>query len=368
MIVIAGYLNFTADQTKPVKQEAAAETAEKIREENIQAEEAAAGAEADITSFPDEDLASVSAEAESTADTETPEGEKVGEAVLTSSASAGAFSASAKLNREQVRSKNEASLLEIINNTDISEDMKADAFASMNSMTDRAAKELAAEYGIDYRSPVFAIHKNGHYGSIVGYGFDTMKEYAVLVRKAADQGADFIKIMTTGLMDFKHGGRVTGSALSLSEVKEMVHIAHEEGFSVMSHTNGDQAVRDAIESGVDSIEHGKYISEDPVRMLADSSSLWVPTVVTVYNLIGDGRYEDEVLKKIWEKEAENLQAAWEYGPKVVLGSDGGAYRVLHGQGLVDQYRAFQKVLGEGENLDRWIRKNEEELQRRFRRG
>ena len=145
MIVIAGYLNFTADQTKPVKQEAAAETAEKIREENIQAEEAAACAEADITSFPDEDLASVSAEAESTADTETPEGEKVGEAVLTSSASAGAFSASAKLNREQVRSKNEASLLEIINNTDISEDMKADAIASMNRMTDRAEKELDAE-------------------------------------------------------------------------------------------------------------------------------------------------------------------------------------------------------------------------------
>lgn len=145
MIVIAGYLNFTADQTKPVKQEAAAETAEKIREENIQAEEAAAGAEADITSFPDEDLASVSAEAESTADIETPEREKVGEAVLTSSASAGAFSASAKLNREQVRSKNEASLLEIINNTDISEDMKADAIASMNRMTDRAEKELDAE-------------------------------------------------------------------------------------------------------------------------------------------------------------------------------------------------------------------------------
>ena len=145
MIVIAGYLNFTADQTKPVKQESAAETADKIREENIQAEEAAAGAEADITSFPDEDLASVSAEAESTADTETPEGEKVGEAVLTSSASAGAFSASAKLNREQVRSKNEASLLEIINNTDISEDMKADAIASMNRMTDRAEKELDAE-------------------------------------------------------------------------------------------------------------------------------------------------------------------------------------------------------------------------------
>lgn len=149
MIVIAGYLNFTADQTKPVKKEAESQTAEKLQAENIQAEEAAADAEADITSFPDEDLASVSAQAETVTDTETPEGEKVGEAVLTSSASAGALSASAKLNREQVRSRNEASLLEIINNTEISEDMKADAIASMNQLTDRAEKELDAEILLD---------------------------------------------------------------------------------------------------------------------------------------------------------------------------------------------------------------------------
>lgn len=149
MIVIAGYLNFTADQTKPVKKEAESQTAEKLQAENIQAEEAAADAEADITSFPDEDLASVSAQAETVTDTETPKGEKVGEAVLTSSASAGAFSASAKLNREQVRSRNEASLLEIINNTEISEDMKADAIASMNQLTDRAEKELDAEILLD---------------------------------------------------------------------------------------------------------------------------------------------------------------------------------------------------------------------------
>ena len=149
MIVIAGYLNFTADQTKPVKKEAESQTAEKLQAENIQAEEAAVDAEADITSFPDEDLASVSAQAETVTDTETPEGEKVGEAVLTSSASAGAFSASAKLNREQVRSRNEASLLEIINNTEISEDMKADAIASMNQLTDRAEKELDAEILLD---------------------------------------------------------------------------------------------------------------------------------------------------------------------------------------------------------------------------
>lgn len=187
MIVIAGYLNFTADQTKPVKQEAAAETAEKIREENIQAEEAAAGAEADITSFPDEDLASVSAEAESTADTETPEGEKVGEAVLTSSASVGAFSASAKLNREQVRSKNEASLLEIINNTDISEDMKADAIASMNRMTDRAEKELDAE---------LLLEAKGFKDSVVSINDDSVDVIVGAVEITDEQKAQIEDIVT----------------------------------------------------------------------------------------------------------------------------------------------------------------------------
>ncbi len=46
------------------------------------------------------------------------------------------------------------------------------------------AKKLAPEYGIDYRTPVFAIHKEGHYGSIVGKGFTNMKEYHELILEA----------------------------------------------------------------------------------------------------------------------------------------------------------------------------------------
>ena len=37
----------------------------------------------------------------------------------------------------------------------------------------KKAKEIAQEYGIDYRTPVFAIHKKGHYGKIVGRSFQT---------------------------------------------------------------------------------------------------------------------------------------------------------------------------------------------------
>lgn len=93
------------------------------------------------------------------------------------------------------------------------------------------AGRLASEYGIEYRSPVFAIHKNGHYGKIVGRGFDTLKEYHQRVLEAASEGADFIKIMTTGLLDFNDDGKVTGTPVDEAEVREMVHIAHEEGFA-----------------------------------------------------------------------------------------------------------------------------------------
>ena len=65
-----------------------------------------------------------------------------------------------------------------------------------------------------------------------------MEEYHGLVLEAKNQGADFIKIMTTGLLDFYNHGKVTGTPLEEAEVKEMVHIAHEEGMAVMSHTNG----------------------------------------------------------------------------------------------------------------------------------
>ena len=52
------------------------------------------------------------------------------------------------------------------------------------------AARIAGEYGIDYRTPVFPIYKRGHYGSFIGCGFDTMREYADLVRQAAERGAE----------------------------------------------------------------------------------------------------------------------------------------------------------------------------------
>ena len=231
------------------------------------------------------------------------------------------------------------------------------------------AKEIAPEYGIDYRTPVFAIHKEGYYGSIVGKSFATMREFHNRVLEAKKAGADFIKIMTTGIMDFNAHGAVTGTPLDAAEVKEMVHIAHEEGMNVMSHTNGDYGVQAAVEAGVDSLEHGNYMNEDSLAMLAQSHTVWVPTLVTVRNLMGDGRYEDEVLWPIIESAKENVRKAFQLGVKVAPGSDAGAYRVLHGQGIQDEMDSFVEFLEEEKRDDvyRWLADGEAEIKKKFMR-
>ena len=227
------------------------------------------------------------------------------------------------------------------------------------------AKELAPEYGIDYRTPVFAIHKEGHYGSIVGKNFSTMPEFHKRVLEAKEQSAEFIKIMTTGLLDFNAHGAITGTPLDATEVKEMVHIAHEEGMAVMSHTNGTYGVQAAVEAGVDSLEHGNYMNEESLAMLSESHTVWVPTLVTVRNLLGDGRYADETLRPIIETAEENVRKAFGLGVKVAPGSDAGAYRVLHGQGIQDEMQAFVQILGNEEKAYQWLMEGEMEIRKKF---
>lgn len=211
--------------------------------------------------------------------------------------------------------------------------------------TSKRTMEIAPEYGITYRTPVFAIHKKGHYGGIVGKAYENMKDYRKLIQELREQGGHFVKIMISGIMDFDRGG-LTESSLPDEEIRELIHIAHEEGFAVMAHTNGSKAVRAAALAGVDSIEHGNFCDDDALQALASSKTIWVPTIVTVKNLLGDGRFPEHVVEKIWEGQQKNLHRAFELGVKLALGSDAGAYRVLHGQGLMDEYQVFQKVLEE----------------------
>lgn len=132
------------------------------------------------------------------------------------------------------------------------------------------AAKIAGEYGICYRTPCFPIYKRGHYGSFIGCGYETLDEFRALVREVKERGGHFIKIMISGLMDFNHYGILTDTPMPAEEVAAITDIAHEAGFAVMAHANGDAAVSAAIAAGIDSVEHGAYLTEETLHQLAES--------------------------------------------------------------------------------------------------
>ena len=190
-----------------------------------------------------------------------------------------------------------------------------------------AARELAGEYGITYRTPLAPLCKQGHYGAFIGTTYADLREYAELVKQTKAAGADFIKIMISGLMDFDRFGVLTEPGLPEVEIRELIHIAHEEGMAVMAHANGARTVEAAARAGVDSVEHGAYLDEAALQAMEEAGTVWVPTLSTIGNLRGAGRFSEEAVEAILESAMENLAR---YKGLLAPGSDAGAWNVPHG--------------------------------------
>lgn len=207
----------------------------------------------------------------------------------------------------------------------------------------KRARELAAEYGIRYRTPLAPLCRAGHYGAFIGEKYGNLREYTDLVRKARADGADFIKIMISGLMDFDHFGVLTEGGLDPAEIRELVYIAHEEGFAVMAHANGARTVEAAARAGVDSVEHGAYLDRDALSALWEAGTVWVPTLSTVGNLRGKGRFEEAAVRAILDSALENVSAFAAMGGLIAPGSDAGAWAVPHG--AETEYDLLRQALG-----------------------
>ena len=228
------------------------------------------------------------------------------------------------------------------------------------------ARELAPDYGIEYRTPTFNICLKGRYGAFIGRTFETLRDFRALVAEVKRRKGDFIKLMISGIMDFDVYGRITSEPLTLKQMKALFNIAHGEGFSVMAHANGAETILNALEAGVDSVEHGAYMTDEAVRALAECQVVWVPTLVTVGNLIGCGRYPDAVLTRILDVQLQNVARCAALGGRIALGSDAGAYRVYHGQGTLDEYALLKRALGD--DTDRILTEGEAVIRQTFRYG
>lgn len=225
------------------------------------------------------------------------------------------------------------------------------------------ARALAPDYGITYRTPTFNMCLKGRYGAFIGRSFETLSEYRALVGEVKRRRGDFIKLMISGIMDFDHYGVITSEPLTLAQMKELFKIAHGEGYSVMAHANGADTIKRALEVGVDSVEHGAYMDDEAVKMLAQSGVAWVPTLVTIGNLIGCGRYPDGVLKPLLDLQLRNVSECARLGGTIALGSDAGAYRVYHGQGAEDEYALLKRALGD--ETDRILEAGERYIREKF---
>ena len=225
------------------------------------------------------------------------------------------------------------------------------------------AAQLAEEEKITYRTPCFPIYKEGHYGSFIGRGYETPQQFRALVREVKSRGGHFIKIMISGLMDFHSYGVLTDTPMAADEVKRLADTAHEEGFSVMAHANGDAAVSAAAEAGIESVEHGAYLSEQTLYRLKEAGTVWVPTLSTVANLCGEGRFPDEVVTPLRKRQMDTVRRAAELGVLLAPGSDAGAWAVRHAQGGRDEYRWMRQAIGGG--ADAVLEKGIEAIRLRF---
>ena len=223
------------------------------------------------------------------------------------------------------------------------------------------ARELAAEYGITYRTPLSPLCARGHYGAFIGEKYENLSQYAGLVSRKREDSADFIKIMISGLMDFDRPGELTEEGLPPEQIRELIHIAHEEGFAVMAHANGARTVQAAARAGVDSLEHGAYLDGEALHAMAESGTVWVPTLSTIGNLRGRGRFCEASVRQILASAQENVRRFAALGGLLAPGTDAGAWAVPHA-GLTE-YALFQEIFGDDSR--QILQKGQQEIQRKF---
>ena len=210
-----------------------------------------------------------------------------------------------------------------------------------------AARVLALEWGITYRTPLAPLSCAGRYGGFIGEKYENLREYAALVKKRREQGADFIKIMISGIMDFDRFGVLSEPGLPPGMIRELVHIAHAEGFAVMAHCNGARTAEAAAAAGAESIEHGAYLDDDALHAMCENGTVWVPTLSAIGNLRGTGRFDERAVAAIYESSAEKLRTFIKMDGLIAPGSDAGAWAVPHVGGGMDEYAHLEQVLGDG---------------------
>lgn len=164
---------------------------------------------------------------------------------------------------------------------------------------------------------------------------DGVEDCRRAVRLQVSRGADVIKLVSTGgvLSDIKAG---VDQQFTDDELVSIVKTAHGLGRRVAAHAHGADGINAALRAGVDSIEHGSYLSDESIGLFRKTGAYLVPTVlagVTAAQYAKTGGFMSEAQKekalKVGPVIQNALQRAYAGGVKVAFGTDTGVS--VHGQ-------------------------------------
>ena len=168
----------------------------------------------------------------------------------------------------------------------------------------------------------------GGHGWPIGRAIDSPWDARKAVREQMLAGADCIKLIATGGVLTK--GAVPGNAqLTPDELTGAIEEAHRHGLRVAAHAIGTQGIKNALQAGIDSIEHGTLLDDEAIALFKARGVYLVPTLsapTCILAHLEDGhqpKYVIDKAKGLGEAMLANIRHAYEQGVKIAGGSDAG---------------------------------------------
>jgi len=160
-------------------------------------------------------------------------------------------------------------------------------------------------------------------------------------RKRIREGADLIKIMTTGGV-LSEKDRPDQSQFTDEEIQAFVEEAHRVGIPVASHAQGAPGILNALENGVDTIEHGFWITDEVIEAFHETGATFVPTLAIMHRICEHGdehgvpEYGLEKAREARDAHFESVGKAHEAGVPIAVGTDFlGPELVPHGENALE---------------------------------
>ena len=157
------------------------------------------------------------------------------------------------------------------------------------------------------------------------------------VRRQLAHGADLIKVMATGAMLSSETEDARAIQYGLDELRAAVEVAHDSFKPVAAHAHALQGILNAVEAGVDSIEHCTFADDDALARIARAGTFVVPTICAGELLFRDQAIVDAMPAHLRQRMAEfndlhlaTIRRAHEVGARIAMGTDAGTPGNHHG--------------------------------------